>query len=105
MEGWREGVSYKAIHVGASAESVPAALLNQLAPGGRMVLPVGGVGEAQVLRVIDRDTQGQLMEKDVLGVQVSGTGRKSQDIFETVLPASSGDGQRQNGMVKERWSK
>jgi len=74
MQGWREGAPYDAIHVGASATTVPTALLDQLARGGRMVLPVGGVGEAQVLRVIDRDAQGRLHEQDMLGVQVSRAG-------------------------------
>ncbi|KAL8436226.1 hypothetical protein Efla_003756 [Eimeria flavescens] len=42
--GWEggplDGAPYDAIHVGAAAQSVPAALLRQLAPGGIMVIPV-----------------------------------------------------------------
>ena len=34
---------YDAIHVGAAAEKIPDALLDQLANGGRMIIPVGGV--------------------------------------------------------------
>ena len=51
--GLPEFAPYDAILVAAAAPSVPAPLLTQLAEGGRMVVPVGGV-ENQDLRLIER---------------------------------------------------
>ena len=53
--GWPEHAPYDAIHVGAAADPVPAALLQQLKPGGRMVIPLGPEGGEQILTAIDRD--------------------------------------------------
>lgn len=55
-DGWEgiPGQSFDAIHVGAAAERVPRALEQQLKPGGRMVIPVGGQHETQQLLVIDK---------------------------------------------------
>jgi len=52
--GLPEFAPYDAILVAAAAPSVPAPLLAQLADGGRMVVPVGGV-ENQDLRLIERN--------------------------------------------------
>jgi protein-L-isoaspartate(D-aspartate) O-methyltransferase len=52
--GLREFAPYDAILVAAAAPSVPAPLLEQLANGGRMIVPVGGV-ENQELRLIERN--------------------------------------------------
>lgn len=41
-KGWPEGTPFEAILVTAGAPRVPEGLLAQLAPGGRMVIPVGG---------------------------------------------------------------
>ncbi len=58
--GYPEGAPYDAILTTASASHVPAALKEQLAPGGRLVLPVGV--DDQWLHVIDR-TDGGFVEK------------------------------------------
>jgi protein-L-isoaspartate(D-aspartate) O-methyltransferase len=42
--GWPEESPFDAILVTAAPESVPTALLKQLAPGGRMVIPLGAAG-------------------------------------------------------------
>jgi protein-L-isoaspartate(D-aspartate) O-methyltransferase len=48
--GWQEGAPYDGIVVTAGAPRVPSALLNQLAIGGRLVVPVGG-RSGQVLEI------------------------------------------------------
>lgn len=52
--GWPEAAPYKGILVAAAAPQVPKSLLNQLAEGGRLVLPVGGRG-MQKLEVWEKD--------------------------------------------------
>ena len=64
-EGWPALAPYNAIIVTAVAPEVPQALLDQLAPGGRMVIPVGAAGEAQQLLLIVREEQG--FSRRVLG--------------------------------------
>ncbi|MCW3796396.1 protein-L-isoaspartate(D-aspartate) O-methyltransferase [Sphingomonas sp. BN140010] len=49
--GWPEHAPFAAILVTAAASEPPAALLDQLAPGGRMVIPLGG-SDAQQLTVV-----------------------------------------------------
>ena len=56
-EGWPALAPYNAIIVTAVATDVPQALLDQLAPGGRMVIPVGA-GEVQQLMLIVREENG-----------------------------------------------
>ena len=51
--GWEDNAPYDGIIVTCAPEEVPQELLKQLAPGGRLVIPVGG--KEQSLRVIDRN--------------------------------------------------
>ena len=55
--GWPEAAPFDAILVGAAAPDVPAALREQLAPGGRMIVPVGEE-DAQELRLVHRRAEG-----------------------------------------------
>lgn len=52
--GWPENAPYDGIIVTCAPEHVPEELLRQLAPGGRLVIPVGS-SASQSLRVIDRN--------------------------------------------------
>jgi protein-L-isoaspartate(D-aspartate) O-methyltransferase len=66
--GWRENAPFDAIIVTAAAASIPAALLEQLKPGGRMVMPVGLPRMHQDLVLINRDHRGETTTRKILGV-------------------------------------
>ncbi len=53
--GWAPAAPYDGILVACAAPSLPASLLEQLAPGGRLVIPVGPEGGDQVLQVVGKD--------------------------------------------------
>jgi protein-L-isoaspartate(D-aspartate) O-methyltransferase len=59
MNGWAAHAPYDAIVVTAAAEQVPQALLDQLAPKGRLVIPVGRPG-MQALKLITRTASGMV---------------------------------------------
>jgi protein-L-isoaspartate(D-aspartate) O-methyltransferase len=67
--GWPEAAPFERIVVTAAAAGIPEALLAQLAPGGRLVIPVGSHQGFQWLRTVDRDEQGALRERDVVPVR------------------------------------
>jgi protein-L-isoaspartate(D-aspartate) O-methyltransferase len=56
--GWPQHAPYPAIMVTAAPEQVPESLLEQLAVGGRMVIPVGSVHGDQLLKMIIRTSTG-----------------------------------------------
>lgn len=71
-DGWAgipEHAPYAAIMVTAAPEDIPRPLLDQLAPGGRLVLPVGPVGGVQELVVVEKDRDGELSSRQVLPVR------------------------------------
>lgn len=58
--GWPPAMPYDAIIVACAARTAPPALIEQLAPGGRLVLPVGEPGDDQRIEVIERLDDGGL---------------------------------------------
>ncbi len=66
--GWAEHAPYDKIMVTAAADEPPSALLRQLKPGGRMVLPMGG-DEAQVLTVVRKDADGGIRMRESIPVR------------------------------------
>jgi protein-L-isoaspartate(D-aspartate) O-methyltransferase len=68
-QGWPERAPFDGIVVAAAAPHIPVALLEQLKPGGQMVIPVGGSGEIQYLKVLEKRADGGVNEKKVLPVR------------------------------------
>lgn len=66
--GWPEHAPYDGIVVTAAAPAIPAPLVEQLKPGARMVIPVGGPYLHQSLMVVEKDSQGVVVTRDVLPV-------------------------------------
>jgi protein-L-isoaspartate(D-aspartate) O-methyltransferase len=67
--GWPEKAPFDAILVTAAPEVVPPALIEQLKPGGRLVVPVGADYATQILSVIEKTPTGELTTTDVLPVR------------------------------------
>ncbi|GAB4860585.1 Protein-L-isoaspartate O-methyltransferase 2 [Ancistrocladus abbreviatus] len=75
--GWPDAAPYDAIHVGAAAAEIPKPLLDQLKPGGRMVIPVGNI--FQDLKVVDKSLDGSIKVRTETSVRyVPLTSREEQ---------------------------
>ncbi len=69
-QGWPEHAPFDRILVAAAPGLLPAALIQQLRPGGRMVVPAG-LPDAQQLLVVDKDADGRIETREVLQVVFS----------------------------------
>ena len=67
--GWPERAPFDAILVTAAADSVPPALVQQLAPGGRLVMPVGDPRGDQNLMLVEKDSSGRLGSREIVPVR------------------------------------
>jgi len=67
--GWSEHAPFDKILVAAAPEQIPAPLVEQLRPGGRMVLPLGTPDNEQHLIVVDKAPNGELDTRQVLPVR------------------------------------
>ena len=67
-DGWPEHAPFDAIIVTAAASHVPQPLIDQLKPGGRLVIPVGYPHMYQELKLVQKNEDGELDIRDVLGV-------------------------------------
>jgi protein-L-isoaspartate(D-aspartate) O-methyltransferase len=63
--GWKKYAPFQVITVAAASPAVPPALVDQLAPGGRLLLPVGDL-EEQDLVLVTRDRDGRVEEERAL---------------------------------------
>ena len=67
-KGWPEQAPFNVIMVTGAVEAIPIALLEQLAPGGRMVLPVGKHRYTQDLMLLHKDQDGDVHTSSLLPV-------------------------------------
>jgi len=67
-QGWPEEAPFDIVLVTAAPESIPEALLAQLRPGGRLVIPVGPL-HAQNLLLVEKDQAGRTRTTDVIPVR------------------------------------
>ena len=68
--GWPEAAPFDAIVVTAAAAQLPPALVEQLGPRGRLVVPVGSVEQdSQSLQLIEKDAEGRVTQRDLCAVR------------------------------------
>lgn len=78
-QGWPEKAPFDLIIVAAAPDHVPKPLVEQLAPGGRLVIPVGPHWWSQELLVIEKQPDGSIRERSVASVAfVPMTGKAQQ---------------------------
>jgi len=78
-QGWPSEAPFDGILLAAAPEELPQRLVEQLAPGGRLVLPVGTF--RQELVVVDKDFRGNLECREIFGVRfVHMTGKEAPGI-------------------------
>jgi len=68
--GWAEHAPFDKIIVTAAPDLIPPVLLDQLKPGGKMVIPAG-LPDAQQLILVDKDAGGRVATKEILPVRFS----------------------------------
>ncbi len=67
--GWKEHAPFDAIIVTAAADHIPPPLVNQLKPGGRMGIPVGGRFQVQNILIVEKALDGTVTTKQVMPVR------------------------------------
>jgi protein-L-isoaspartate(D-aspartate) O-methyltransferase len=66
--GWPDQAPFDRIVVTAGADHIPQPLVDQLAPGGRMVIPVGHTPDSLKLTLVTKDASGRIRKRQVLPV-------------------------------------
>jgi protein-L-isoaspartate(D-aspartate) O-methyltransferase len=67
--GWPEHAPFDGIVVTAAAPEVPQPLVDQLKPGGRLVIPVGGRFDVQQLLIIEKKADGSTLTRKTIPVR------------------------------------
>lgn len=69
FDGWPEEAPFDAVIVTAAAGFIPPPLIEQLKPGGRMVIPVGSVYGIQTLILVEKSGSGEIRTRSLLPVR------------------------------------
>jgi protein-L-isoaspartate(D-aspartate) O-methyltransferase len=69
FHGWPEAGPFDSIMVTAAADSLPQPLVDQLKPGGRLVIPLGSPHGAQTLVFVEKKPDGTVARRAILGVR------------------------------------
>ena len=77
--GWEEEGPFDAIIVTCAAGQIPPPLIKQLAPGGRMMIPVGPVFATQSLMLLEKDEDGTVRSRSLMAVRFVPLVRKQGD--------------------------
>lgn len=67
--GWPDAAPFDGIILTAAAPHIPRTLLDQLAPDGRLIMPVGSAASVQQLALFTKDANGDLTRRDLLPVR------------------------------------
>jgi protein-L-isoaspartate(D-aspartate) O-methyltransferase len=67
--GWPEEAPFDIVIVTAAPDHVPQPLIDQLKPGGRLILPVGRCHGVQELKLLKKDRDGKLQTEEITKVQ------------------------------------
>ncbi len=68
-KGWAEHAPFDAIIVTCAPEHIPSPLVEQLAPDGKIVIPVGGRYRTQDLLLVTKNSQGRIIKKSMMPVR------------------------------------
>src|SRR6266478_9094064 len=68
--GWAEHAPFDKVIVTAAPDLIPPPLIDQLKPGGKMVIPAG-LADAQQLILVEKDSHGRVSMKEILPVRFS----------------------------------
>ncbi|KAG8182234.1 hypothetical protein JTE90_024167 [Oedothorax gibbosus] len=66
--GYPDEAPFDVIHVGAAAPELPQELVNQLKPGGKLIIPVGAESSNQMLEQIEKLPDGSIKKTSLMGV-------------------------------------
>ena len=69
-QGWPEHAPFDKIIVTAAPDLIPAPLITQLKPGGRMIIPAG-IADAQQLILVEKTSEGRARTREILPVRFS----------------------------------
>jgi protein-L-isoaspartate(D-aspartate) O-methyltransferase len=68
-EGWPQHQPFDTIIVTCAPDHIPPALIEQLKPGGKMIIPVGGAFSVQHLVLVSKDQRGEVLSKSLIPVR------------------------------------